>query len=71
MHNSSPLVYILPFAVRFALTGHSEFGRIIRLNICLPVHNLVGFMIAGGGRVTTMEASEPAKMQRANLTCSN
>lgn len=69
-HNSSPVVYILPFVFRFALTGHSALGRIIRLNICLPVHNLAGFMIAGGGKVTTKEASGPAKMQSANLACS-
>lgn len=69
-HNSSPVVYVLLFALRFALTGHSAFGRIIKLNICLPVHNLTGLRIAGGGRVTLMEASGPAKRQKANLACS-
>lgn len=65
-HNSSPVVYALPFAFRFVLTGQSAFGRIIKLNICLPVHNFAGLRIAGGGRVTIMEASGPAKRQQAN-----
>ena len=45
------------------MTGLEELGLIIRLKICLPVHNLAGFMIAGFGSSMTRSASGPTRIE--------